>query len=120
MNTKRFFDWCSGKGYVTNLQIADALNISTQTVRNWKRLDDDARLPIWVLYACEAIDTEIKVDSMDIDSFKSWQKTHDLLTYESTGGVFGISRQAVHQWFRRGRFPKWISLACAGFSMSHK
>lgn len=55
---------------------------------------------------------------MTVSELKDWQHRHGFTTYKATGDVFGIKRQAVHNWFKRDRFPRWLSIACAGYDLS--
>jgi len=116
MKSKEFFIWCGEKGLISNKIIAESFNVSAQTVRNWKKKED---LPLWVSFACLALENNYTADDFSFSDFKSWQKRNNIITYEETGNAFGIKRQAIHQWFRRGRFPKWISLACFGYNLKH-
>lgn len=116
MKSEDFFVWCVSNNLDTNKDIAESFNVSTQTVRNWKKRET---LPLWVSFACVAIENKHSSFEFSFSDFKSWQKQNNITTYEETGDAFGIKRQAVHQWFRRGRFPKWLSLACFGYNLKH-
>lgn len=53
-----------------------------------------------------------------VPELKDWQHKYGFKTYKATGDVFGITRQAVHNWFKRDKFPRWLSIACAGYDLS--
>ena len=116
MESSDFFDFCTQKGLITNSAIAESFMVSSQTIRNWRKLNE---LPHWLKYAVLAVSNDLVIDKFDFSDFKKWQRDNDVATYEQTGDIFGIKRQAVHQWFRRGRFPNWLSLACAGYNLNH-
>lgn len=117
MNSKDFFSWCEKHKLDTNQKIAGVVNVSVQTVRNWQSKDN---LPVWLSFACIAIENDYIVIPFSVSDFKSWQNRNKITTYEKTGEIFGIKRQAVHQWFRRGKLPKWLGLACIGYDLSQK
>lgn len=130
-----FFEFCKNIGLKSHAVIAEFFLVNEQTINNWKKRAKDGTgdisqtLPGWVPYSCYAITrlgSDIQVHcshymtgfpNMSIDWFKEWQNRHTLTTYQSTGDVFGVSRQAVHNWFCRNRFPKWISLSCIGYDL---
>jgi DNA-binding XRE family transcriptional regulator len=115
MNSIDFFKWCEEQNLLSNVEISKTLNVSAQTIRNWRNKES---LPNWVYFACIAIEKDFIPMSFTVSDLKSWQIQNNLQTYEQTGSVFGIKRQAVHQWFRRGRFPKWLGLACEGYNLT--
>lgn len=117
MNSKDFFIWCESNGLISNKEISEAFNVSAQTIRNWKKKGE---LPLWVHYASIALESGQEVEVLNFTDFKNWQRENGISTYEETGNAFGIQRQAVHQWFRRGRFPKWLSLACFGYNLKQQ
>jgi len=121
MTRDEFFSWCETRGLRENSTIAAVFNISIQTVRNWRKKEGNAPLPPWLELACEGFDAISAVGGapalppITIGWLTAWQARHSLKTYEDTGRVFSIKRQAVHNWYKRGRFPKWLALACAGY-----
>ena len=86
----------------SNSAIAGSFMVSSQTIRNWRKLDE---VPCWVDFALHAVREGSTSTNFDFSDFKKWQRDNGVSTYEQTGNIFGIKRQAVHQWFRRGRFP---------------
>lgn len=128
MNKSEFFEWCARHHLQTTRDIVAIIPVSGQTVRNWlkKQADDDGLAP-WVGYACHFYDetagktarlSPSDLPSMTVSELKDWQISHDFKTYKATGDVFGIKRQAVHNWHKRGKFPRWLALACAGYDLS--
>jgi hypothetical protein len=119
MNHDEFFEFCKAHGLNTAPEIAAAFNVSSQTIRNWRA---GKRLPGWLSLACTAyakhrdnlIDIMPTYPRMTVDWFKGWQRRNGLNTYEKTGLIFGLKRQAIHNWFRRKKFPNWIVLGCIG------
>jgi hypothetical protein len=128
MKKSEFFDWCARHQLETTRDIVAIIPVSGQTVRNWmKKLPDDDDLAPWVEYACHYYDVTAgetgtlapsDLPSMTVSELKEWQIGHGFKTYKATGDVFGIKRQAVHNWHKRGKFPRWLALACAGYDLS--
>ena len=117
MKSDLFFNWCESKNLNSSASIAEKFKVSSQTIRNWQKSET---VPVWVRYAMECVSHDCKVETFDFTHFKEWQRRQNVTTYEQTGVLFGIKRQAVHQWFRRGKFPNWLGLACTGYEMSKK
>lgn len=46
--------------------------------------------------------------------FSEWMNRNSFRTYEEAALALGLTRQAVHNWHRRNRFPNWLALACVG------
>lgn len=122
MTRDEFFRWCEARGLRDNTPIAAVFSVSSQTIRNWRRKDDGEALPAWVPLACDGFDALTPGDGrqpllapVSVEWLSSWQARHSLRTYEDTARIFDIKRQAVHNWYKRGRFPKWLPLACAGY-----
>lgn len=126
MNKVEFFKWCEDRGLTKNGEIARLFRLSSQTVRNWRKKDEDELLPIWVSLACEALNSDeqresaVKLEQMTVEKLSSWQRRNGFKTLDDTAGVFGIERQAVHNWYKRGRFPRWLSLACPGYDLKNR
>lgn len=114
MTFDEFNKWCEDESLSGNVSIASALGVSAQTVRNWKQQE---RVPHWVRFACIAIKTGTEPMTITVQSIKTWQHRNGLKTYEDTGSIFHLKRQAVHQWFRRGKFPAWLGLATRGYEI---
>lgn len=121
---RHFFEWCERAGLATNSEISRAFSISTQTVRNWRRNSSRA-LKAWVWLAVEGY--EVCMRAMDaaggplpglprvtVGWFSEWMTRNAFRTYEEAGLALGLTRQAVHNWYRRNRFPNWLALACLG------
>lgn len=124
MDKQAFFLWCDRRELRRNPEIALAFRVSSQTIRNWQRKDDSEPMPAWIPLACVALDTvaagaasEDRLDGMTVARLSEWQGRHKFRTYEDTANVFQIKRQAVHNWYKRQRFPKWLPLACLGFDI---
>ena len=113
MTFDEFMGWAHDQGLRTNPQVAAAIRVSPQTIRNWSNRQI---VPAWVPYACLAIENDCEPVELTVTAIKSWQNRHGLKTYEDTGQVFDLKRQTVHQWFRRCSFPRWLALACAGYA----
>lgn len=126
-----FFAWCTDFGFkdaegnFANKEIASVFNLSQQTVRNWQKQDPSSALPVWVGYVLFLFDLQAtldetgawvfpKADAPSVQDVKDWRHRAGLSSYEDVGAVFSITRQAVYNWYSRGRFPKWLGLACAG------
>lgn len=114
MEFEDFEEWCQSEQLYSNVSIAVTIGVSAQTVRNWK---DHRRVPHWVKYACVAISKKSDPIEITVQNLKSWQHRNNLKTYEDTGRIFRLKRQAVHQWFRRGKFPGWLGLATRGYEL---
>lgn len=121
MNKDEFFSWCEARGLADNTPIAAVFSVSSQTIRNWRRKAADEALPAWVPLACDGFDALAGggrglpiLPPITIGWLAGWQARHGLQTYEDTAQVFSIKRQAVHNWYKRGRLPRWLALACAG------
>lgn len=147
LKKSEFFSWCARHGLKETSDVVAVIPVSGQTVRNWmnKRKDDDELAP-WVYFATRFYDIKmgaeadlkgVRLDSagdegkdsaqhlpppllpaMSVSDLKDWQHRHGFTTYKATGDVFGIKRQAVHNWFKRDSFPRWLSIACAGYDLS--
>ncbi|MTH97579.1 hypothetical protein [Roseibium sp. RKSG952] len=126
-----FFAWCAdfdfkdSEGNFANKEIGAAFNLSQQTIRNWQKQDQSSRLPIWVGYVLFLFDLHAdlsdsgtwvfpKSEPPSVRDIMDWRHRAGLSSYEDVGSVFSITRQAVYNWYSRGRFPKWLGLACAG------
>jgi len=121
MTRDEFFTWCEARGLRDNTPIAAVFSVSSQTIRNWRRKGGAEELPAWVPLACDGFvalggdGARLPVlPPVTVGWLSSWQGRHSLRTYEDTARVFSIKRQAVHNWYKRGRFPRWLALACAG------
>lgn len=130
MNRDEFFAWCHDMGLASNGAIADAFRMSAQTVRNWRGKggkDGAWQVPRWTALAClglEALREDPSIElprEMGLRAFARFQKRNGLKTYERTGLAFGLTRQAVHNWFQdKRRFPHWVPLACLGYERWRK
>jgi hypothetical protein len=121
MTRDEFFTWCSRRKLSENTPISAVFCVSSQTIRNWRKRGDGEAMPAWVPLACDGYDALTDGDGglpilpkVTVSWLSDWQKRHSLETYEDTAGVFDLTRQAVHNWFKRGRFPRWLAIACAG------
>lgn len=124
---KDFFEWCNQRGLVQISQIADAFKLSDQTVRNWERYvanGEKPELSYWYILTIFCYDTYLGKDvdqsahtrlpqfaPMSFTLLKKWQNRHNLATYQDTGDIFRIKRQAVHNWFTRSSLPDWLPMA---------
>jgi hypothetical protein len=121
-----FFTWCSTLGLVRDLQIAQAFGRTTQTVRNWKGLPaghPSGLMPLHLILACKGYEVSSRrtgklvppFPEMSITWFEMWCGAHGLDTLAGIGNAFGLTRQAVHSWHKRGQTPRWLPLACLGY-----
>lgn len=117
MDLKAFHEWCEAQKLYTQKEIASAIGVSAQTIRNWEVKGD---VPYWVRYSTLAISESVEPLHLTVANFKAWQQRCSLPTNEATGIALGRKRQSVHQWFSRFSFPNWLSLACAGYEHQHK
>lgn len=126
MDKVEFFKWCDERNLIKSADIAEPFRLSSQTVRNWlkdvAKDDTNTSLYSWVGYACLVLDTEddrnnsvANFPPMTFAGLADWERRHGFKTYEETAGVFGIERQAVHNWHKRANLPKWLALGCAGY-----
>lgn len=115
MDFQQFTQWCRKQALFSNSVIAEAFGVSPQTIRNWKR---NLHVPFWVRYAAIAIENNLPKMELTVISVREWRSRNGLKTYEDTGAIFDIKRQTVHQWFKRGSFPNWLSLACPGYDLN--
>lgn len=125
MDRDRFFAWCESRGLTRNQDISEAFRVSSQTIRNWHRKESSDPLPAWVPLACLAVEAlasgkavPAKGAPMTVARLAAWQSRHGFMTYDDTARVFSVTRQAVHNWYKRQRFPKWLALACLGYDLS--
>lgn len=119
MTRDEFFAWCEDRDISSNSAISTVFSPSSQTIRNWRQRSSDFVMPTWLSLACKGFDSLANdgppiLPKITIGWFRSWQRRNCLKTYYDTSRIFGLKRQAVHNWFKRGRFPKWLALACAG------
>lgn len=120
-----FFAWCAGHSLTSNQEISAAFGRTPQTVRNWRCNRTRSRLgvpPQHLSLACggyaEARRQNAEVTPLpDVAPvwFETWRRNHGLATLEATGLAFGLTRQAIHNWSKRGRLPRWLPLACLGY-----
>lgn len=127
MSFGEFFTWCEGFGLTKDRSIAQAFRLTPQTVMNWRKGKSRAQyivLPIHLLLMCrgyEAIRRDSghvmpEIPTMTIGMFDIWRQYYGLTTLETAGHSFGMTRQAIHNWNTRRRLPKWLPLACYGYS----
>lgn len=119
MTRDQFFDWCDQRGISGNSAISTVFSLSSQTIRNWRERPAAYEMSPWIRLACRGFDTlsgdgPPVLPKITIGWFTTWQRRNHLKTYHDTSRIFGLRRQAVHNWYKRGRFPKWLALACAG------
>lgn len=128
MKASEFFAWCARNALHDNTSIASAMRVTDQTVRNWARRD---RVPGWVPLVCaarrlvgpaafERVLQENGCPSASLGWFKDWQLRHGLRTLQQTAEVFGVKRQAVHNWFARGKIPPHVYIACVAVDVKNK
>lgn len=122
---EEFFAWCESQGLKSDRLIATAFAMTPQTVRNWKaRLRSGGGAPpVYLGLACLGYEASRRhhgdlvppFPSMSLRWFEAWRRHHGLTTLERTGEAFGLTRQAVHNWFKRESLPRWLPLACLGY-----
>ena len=126
---KDFFVWCAAKGLTKPEEIKDYFRLSGQTIRNWEKdvrsgIPENLELAFWVRLAVAYYDNTAggqgkiapaAIPDMTFAELKKWQNERGIKTYEATGEVFRIKRQAVHLWHKRQTIPAWVALACAGY-----
>lgn len=120
-----FFVWCAGQGLTGNQEISAAFGRTPQTVRNWRCKRTRSRLgvpPRHLGLACAGYAEARRqtgqvapLPEVALAWFDSWRVNHGLATLEATGVAFGLTRQAIHNWSKRGRLPRWLPLACLGY-----
>lgn len=118
-----FFEWCERQGLSGDRTVAEAFGRTPQTVRNWKRNvsgKTGAVPPLHLSLACAGYEATKRADAdpigdVSIGWFQVWRHAHGLGTLEATGEAFGLTRQAVHNWHKRDRLPRWLALACLGY-----
>ena len=120
-----FFTWCTANELSDDRAISQALSCTHQTVHNWRtgRSRGARGLPRHVYLQTlgfEARQTEtpggLSVAS-SIAAFDAWRAERGLESLEKTGIAFGMTRQAIHNWVRRERLPRWIELASLGYDV---
>lgn len=123
---EEFFLWCDRQGLQSDRHIASAFGRTPQTVRNWRKSRPRARTgapPLHLALSCvgyEAARQETgelvpPINQMAMSFFEAWRRYHGLDTLEATGEAFGLTRQAIHNWCKRKRLPRWLPLACIGY-----
>lgn len=129
----KFFKWCHDRGINQTPLIASLFRLSDQTVRNWEKHVAEGKqleLPYWVPITIECFDHFIgdsaepdchtriqRLPAMTFASLKKWQNKHGLETYQDTGDMFRIKRQAVHNWLQRQSLPDWLAFACEAINL---
>ena len=125
INFSDFFRWCSEQGITRTRDIARAFGRTPQTIENWrKKAETDSTIPLHVELSCigyEAIRNETGLiepisTPLTLTLFHVWRQYYGLGTLEKTAEAFGLTRQAVHNWYIRKRLPKWLNLACHGYA----
>lgn len=124
MTRDEFFAWCDERELTRNNGISSSFRVSSQTIRNWLRKEPEELMPAWVPLACDALDAisagevdAARAEPMTVSRLAEWQASHKFKTYDDTANVFSIKRQAVHNWYKRQRFPRWLALACIGYDI---
>ena len=121
---EEFFAWCQRQGFRNDREIANAFGMTPQTVRNWKAKvrPGSSTPPVYLSLACLGFEATrpagggvAKPPEWGVEWFEAWRHHHNLQTLERTGGAFGLTRQAVHNWFKRKSLPRWLPLACIGY-----
>jgi hypothetical protein len=117
MDLQSFKDWCASERLLTQKDIAAALGVSAQTIKNWEVRGE---VPYWVRFSTHAITCRLTPLVVTVANFKAWQQRNNLSTNEATGVALGRKRQSVHQWYSRSSFPNWLALACVGYEHLNK
>ncbi|MFC4236209.1 hypothetical protein ACFOY8_13415 [Thalassospira xianhensis] len=127
-----FFAWCEKQGLKSDRLISVAFHITPQSVRNWKAKnsqylagDTKAVPPIWLELSCLGFEAARRHSPEIMPSFPAaslawfdvWRAQHRLNTLELTSSTFGITRQAVHNWYHRNKTPRWLPMACRGYEV---
>lgn len=118
-----FFVWCESQGLRSDREIATLFCLSSQTIKNWRQ--NPSGVPRWIFLPClvyerlatQTISSPVVLPRMTASWFECWRNRNGLTTYDQVGGVFGLTRQAVHNWSRRGRFPSYVPLVCIGYEV---
>lgn len=124
MDKEEFFAWCEANGLDRNQDISAAFRVSSQTIRNWRKKEPKSKMTAWVPFACAALEAATagtiapkSLERITVSRLSEWQVRHRFKTYDDTAAVFSVTRQAVHNWYKRQRFPKWLALACVGYDI---
>jgi hypothetical protein len=127
---EEFFAWGEAQGLKSDKLIATAFGMTPQTVRNWKAKARNAAPdggvhtpPKWLSLACLGYEAARRnsggdvpgLPTISVEWFEVWRRRHGLDTLERTGNAFGLTRQAIHNWFKRESLPHWLPLACIGY-----
>jgi DNA-binding XRE family transcriptional regulator len=124
---EHFFDWCRRQGLTSDRHVAAAFGRTPQTIRNWKKGRSLPSVPPSHLsLACVGYEESRRrtgelvppFPEMTVTWFDMWRRSHGLDTLEATGEAFGLTRQAIHNWHKRDRLPRWLGLACLGYEHS--
>lgn len=120
-----FFEWCERQGLAGDRRVSEAFGRTPQTVRNWKRNVSGATgaiPPLHLSLSCLGHEVSKRdgisgplPEEISLVWFQEWRKGAGLETLEATGEAFGLTRQAIHNWHKRRRLPKWLPLACLGY-----
>jgi DNA-binding transcriptional regulator YiaG len=120
-----FFRWCENNGLQRSRDIAKVFRRTPQTIDNWRSGRSRNRVfPKHLRLSCIGYMVNRRENGLIIPTdspitptmFELWQKYHGLETLESVAKTFGLTRQAVHNWQVRNKYPNWLNLACDGYS----
>ncbi len=104
--------------------MARAFGRTVQTVDNWRKGRSRAGgVPRHLILCCEGYEAMRRDTGMVEPAqapltpmlFEMWRSHHGLGTLESVARVFGVTRQAVHNWQTRRNYPRWLNMACHGY-----
>ena len=107
--TSCFFKWWDKNQFENNGKV---IPWHPLTIKKWKQeLDKD--LPEYMSLFCYGYMINQNLPSKtNFNWFRDWRIKHDIKTLQNVADLFGISKQAVNNWYRRGQLPIWLYSSC--------
>lgn len=119
-----FFAWCEKNGLADDRSISNAFSCTHQTVHNWRsgrsRMQNGVPRHVQLQtigFAAAKSGKHSLPPNAGMAEFDAWRAERGMGSLEATGRAFGLTRQAIHNWVKRERLPRWIHLACLGHDL---
>lgn len=104
-----FFKWWNKNQFDTKGKI---IPWHPLTIKKWRK-EPDKDLPEYMSLFCFGYMIEQNPPSKtDFNWFRNWRIKNNIKTLQNVADLFGISKQAVNNWYRRGQLPIWLYFSC--------